>query len=156
MVIRPYRESDRGWVKEVISAEFGGPLQARRGELIDVLALPGLVAEQDGQPVGILTYRREEGACELAFIAALERHRGIGSALLDALRREVADCERIWLVTTNDNLDAVRFYQRRGWEWIAFHRDAITEGRRLKPELPQIGDNGIEIRHELEFEAPRT
>ena len=89
---------------------------------------------------------------------SLREREGVGTALLRAVQEEAtpAGCRRAWLVTTNDNLDAVRFYQRRGWEWIAFHRDAITEGRRLKPELPQIGDNGIEIRHELEFEAPRT
>ena len=153
MVIRPYRESDRGWAKEVISAEFGGPLQARRGELIDVLALPGLVAGQDGQPVGILTYRREKGACELAFIAALERHRGIGSALLDALRREVADCERIWLVTTNDNLEALRFYQRRGFVLSALRAGAVDDSRRrLKPQISSVGEFGIPIRDELELE----
>jgi hypothetical protein len=77
VAIRPYRESDRPWAESLLD-EFGGPLQARRGELIDVLALPGFTAERDGRPVGLLTYGRANGECELAFIAALERH-GIGS-----------------------------------------------------------------------------
>jgi hypothetical protein len=42
-------------------------LQARSGELIDVLALPGFTAERDGRPIGLLTYRRANGGCELAF-----------------------------------------------------------------------------------------
>ena len=98
MAIRPYGESDRPWAESLLD-EFGGPLQARHGELIDVLALPGFTAERDGQPVGLLTYRRANGECELAFIAALERQQGIGSALLEALRQEVGHDERIWLVT---------------------------------------------------------
>ena len=87
--------------------QFGGALQARRGELIDVLALPGFVAERDGRPVGVVTYRRESNECELAFIAALERHQGVGTALLETLLEAVAECEPIWLVTTNDNLEAL-------------------------------------------------
>ena len=135
--------------------QFGGPVQARRGELIDVLALPGLVAERNGRPVGLLTYRREDGACELAFLAALERQGGIGSALLDALRREVADCERIWLVTTNDNLEALRFYQRRGFVLSALRAGAVDDSRRrLKPQIAPTGEFGIPIRDELELELP--
>jgi hypothetical protein len=61
---------------------FGGALQVRRGERLDVLALPGFVAEGDGGPAGIATYRLENGDCELAFIAAFERREGIGTALL--------------------------------------------------------------------------
>src|SRR5207244_5276779 len=91
VAIRTYQESDRPWAESLLD-EFGGPLQARRGELIDVLELPGFTAEREGRPVGLVTYRRENGECELAFIAVLERRHGIGSALLDALRQEVGDC----------------------------------------------------------------
>src|SRR2546427_8105447 len=103
MTVRPYREADRAWAERIAGEKFGGALQARRGELVDVLALPGFVAEEDGRPLGLLTYRRENGDCELAFLIALERHRGIGTGLVEALRREAADCGRIWVVTTNDN-----------------------------------------------------
>ena len=128
-------------------------LQARRGELIDVLALPGFVAERDTRPVGLLTYRREAGACELAFIAAMERHQGIGSALLDALRRVVADWERIWVVTTNDNLEAIRFYQRRGLRPL---RSSYRSRRRhigalFSPRISAVGNFGIPVRDEIEL-----
>lgn len=133
--------------------EFGGPLQARRGELIDVLALPGFVAEQNGRPVGLLTYRRDEDECELAFIVSLEQHQGIGTALLDALRGEVADCARIWLVTTNDNLEALRFYQRRGFVLLVLRPGAVDDSRRrLKPQMSAVGNFGIPLRDELELE----
>jgi ribosomal protein S18 acetylase RimI-like enzyme len=153
VTIRPYRESDRSWAVQLMNDEFGGPLHARRGELIDVLAFPGFFFEQDGRPVGLLTYRRENGDCELVFIGAVERHRGIGTALVDALREEVADCDRIWLVTTNDNLEALRFYQRRGFALAALRVGAVDEARRsVKPQLPRVGEFGIPMRDELELE----
>jgi ribosomal protein S18 acetylase RimI-like enzyme len=154
VVIRPYTDSDRGWAESFLNAEFGGPYQCRRGELIDVLALPGFVAQRNTRPVGLLTYRREAGACELAFIAAVERHQGIGSALLDAMRGEVADCERIWVVTTNDNLEALRFYQRRGFVVSALRAGAVDDARRtLKSTISRAGQWGIPIRDEIELEA---
>lgn len=153
MSIRPFRADDRGWAETFLDGAFGGALQARRGELIDVLALPGFVAENDGQPLGIATYRREGPQCELAFIAAFEQRAGIGSALLEALLAAVADCERIWVVTTNDNLDALRFYQRRGFTLAALRPGAVDHARRvLKPSIGAVGEYGIPLRDELELE----
>jgi ribosomal protein S18 acetylase RimI-like enzyme len=153
MLIREYRESDRFWAEPFMRDEFGGPLQARRGELIDVLALPGLVAERDGVPLGLVTYRLENDECELAFIASLERHAGVGTALLDAVVEAVAGCERIWLVTTNDNLEALRFYQRRGFVLSALRVGAVDEAReQLKPQISTVGEFGIRLRDELELE----
>lgn len=154
VAIRPYGESDRSWAESLLE-DFGGAFQARRGELIDVLALPGFTAERDGRPIGLLTYRRANGECELAFMAALERHNGIGSALLDALRHEVGDNQRIWVVTTNDNLEALRFYQRRGFRLSALRAGAVDESRRrLKPQIAAVGELGIPIRDEIELELP--
>src|SRR5205085_10091523 len=86
MRVRPYVEADEPWAEAVLDGEFGGRLQARRGEIHDALALPGFVAEVDGRPVGLLTYRREGAECELAVLVATERHRGAGTAPVEALR----------------------------------------------------------------------
>jgi len=151
--IRRYVESDRAWAEAYMEEAFGGALQARRGELLDVLALPGFVAEKDGRPAGIVTYRCEESDCELAFIAAFERHQGIGTALLEALVAAVAGCDRVWVVTTNDNLEALRFYQRRGFRLVALRPGAVDEARRdLKPRIGEVGELGIPLRDELELE----
>ena len=152
-MIRAYGSADRSWAEAHLDEEFGGALQARRGELIDVLALPGFVTEGDGRPLGILTYRRDGDECELAFIATFDRHKGIGTALLGALLEAVADCERIWVVTTNDNLEALRFYQRRGFRLAALRPGAVDEARqRLKPHIGAVGELGIPLRDELELE----
>ena len=154
MKVRPLVEGDLVWAETFLDVELGGRRQARRGELVDVLALPGFVAESQGRPAGLLTYRRDDdGSVELAAIAVADQHRGIGTALVDALRREVAGCERIWLVTTNDNLVALRFYQRRGFRLSALRPGAIDDARRtLKPEIGELGEFGIPLSDELELE----
>jgi ribosomal protein S18 acetylase RimI-like enzyme len=154
VVIREYRpEDDRAWAGVWMDNHFGGALQARRGELHD--ELPGLVAERDARPVGILTYRIDGDECELAVLLALERGQGTGVALVDALVDAAAGCRRIWVVTTNDNVDALRFYQRRGFRLAALRPGAVDEARRtLKPQIGATGEHGIPIRDELELELP--
>jgi hypothetical protein len=71
-------------------------------------------------------------------------------AVCDAARK--ACCNRLWLITTNDNVDALRFYQRFGFSLVALHRDAVRESRRLKPSIPETGKDGIPIRDEIELE----
>lgn len=74
-------------------------------------------------------------------------------ALLEALQSRVADCDRIWLVTTNDNLDALRFYQRRGFSLCALRPGAVDDARHtLKPSISRTGAYGIPLRDELELE----
>jgi ribosomal protein S18 acetylase RimI-like enzyme len=154
VTVRPLGPADLVRTEAFLDTHFGGRLHARRGELVDVLAGPGFVAESGGEPVGLLTYRREDGrSVELVAIVAAEEHRGIGTALVEALRREVAGCERVWLVTTNDNLEALRFYQRRGFRLSALRPGAVDEARRrLKPAIPEVGAFGIPLRDELELE----
>lgn len=56
------------------------------------------------------------------------------------------------MITTNDNINAIRFYQKRGFDMAGFFRNALDVSRRLKPEIPLIGENSIPLRHEIEFE----
>lgn len=124
-----------------------------RGRLIEpISACPGFVAEVDGRPGGLALFVEREDGLEVVALLA-ERGAGVGGALLAEVEHEAARRgTRVWLITTNDNTRALRFYQRRGWELLAFRRDAVTEARRLKPEIPETGDDGIPIRHELELE----
>jgi ribosomal protein S18 acetylase RimI-like enzyme len=116
--VRPLQPvpSDRAWAAGVLRASWGGTEILSRGRSHDAATLPGLVAELDGDPVGLATYAIEEGQCELVTLDSLAPRRGVGGALLDGvvLAAREAGCARVWLVTTNDNLAALRFYQRRG------------------------------------------
>jgi ribosomal protein S18 acetylase RimI-like enzyme len=114
------------------------------------------VAVDGEQIVGLATFRCEDGECELVTLDALRRRQGIGSALLAGVRAEAVrrGCRRLWLITTNDNLNAIRFYQRRGMRLVAVHRGAVDEARRIKPSIPLLGEHGTPIHDELEFELP--
>src|SRR6266511_6214732 len=142
ITVRPFEEGDQRWADTVTSAHQGSSLSARLGELIDPLELPGLVAERDGQRLGLLTY--VEGA-------------GAGTALLTAaaaLARRLG-CRRLYLVTTNDNLHALGFYRRRGLRLRAVHVGAVDRDRVLKPEIAAVNpDNRIPLHDLLELELP--
>ena len=130
-----------------------------RGRLFDVLDHEGFVAELDGEWLGYATFYVAGYELEVTVLESTSTGRGIGSALLAACVAAALErgLGRVCLVTTNDNIDALRFYQRRGWVLAAFRRDAVTEARRtLKPEIPQTGNDDIPIRDELEVQLPRA
>jgi GNAT superfamily N-acetyltransferase len=156
VTVRTLTPSDRGWLATAVRATWGSIRVVSRGRLTEnVTRLPGFIAEApSGHPIGFALLRFDDDDAEVVVLQSLDRGRGAGTALLEAARAgaEDAGCRRVWLVTTNDNLHALRFYQRRGWDWIAMHRDAVVESRRLKPEISLLGAHEIPIRHELEFE----
>ncbi len=55
------------------------------------------------------------------------------------------------MVTTNDNLRALGLYQRRGFRLAALRCGAVDQGRRLKPEISEVGEGGIPLHDELEL-----
>jgi ribosomal protein S18 acetylase RimI-like enzyme len=157
LVLRPTRAGDRGWIADAIRSEWGSLRVVSRGRMTeDASALAGLVAERGERAVGYAMLRLDGDAGEVVVLHSLEPRSGVGRALLDGARAEAgrAGCSRLWLITTNDNVEAIAFYQRCGWDWVEFHRDALTASRRLKPEIPEVGAHGIPLRHELVFEAP--
>ena len=130
---------------------------ARLAELVDARRHPALVAEEDGRLVGVLTYIIDGDRCEILTLHAAEKQRGIGRALMQKVQRiaGAAGCRVLWVVTTNDNLDAIRFYQRRMFRLAELHAGAVDESRRtLKPEIPVKGEFGIFIHDELVLEKP--
>jgi ribosomal protein S18 acetylase RimI-like enzyme len=148
-LIRSFDESDLAWAEELIGAHFGGRLQARLGSLVDALACPGLVAEHDGERVGIVTFDVDDGDVEIVYLEVTTPRANVGTALLDAVQ-ERTGARRLWLVTTNDNLDALRFYQRRGFRISEIRIGAVEAARRsLKPSIPETGRHGIPIRDEI-------
>jgi ribosomal protein S18 acetylase RimI-like enzyme len=158
-VIRPLGDGDVDWADAFLDRTLGGRMQARRGELIDALGEAGLVAELDGRSVGLAAWRLEGGGrrAEVTVLAVERdaRRRGIRRALLDAAVEALrtSGVEYAWLVTTNDNLAALRLYQRFGWRLATLRPGAVDEARRtLKPSIPAIGVDGIPIHDELELE----
>jgi 2-oxo-4-hydroxy-4-carboxy--5-ureidoimidazoline (OHCU) decarboxylase/GNAT superfamily N-acetyltransferase len=165
VMVRPMTPEDAGWADRLLSGYQGTRATARLGELLDPLEGPGLVAEVGGSPVGLLTYRLDGDQMEALTVHAQASGHGAGSALLAAAVEEArrAGARRLWLVTTNDNLHAIRFYLRRGMHVARVHEGAVDRDRELKPEMARVnGENGIPMRDLVEFEldpanwAPRT
>lgn len=152
--ILPLAEEHRAWANNLIADHWGSTEIVTRGKIHDTSTLPGFVAVRLGKPVGLATYSIGDDGCEVVSLDSLVESLGIGSALIEAVRQEAvsAGCGRLWLITTNDNLRAIGFYQKRGFRLVAVHRNALEETRRLKPGLPRLGIDGIELRDEVELE----
>jgi GNAT superfamily N-acetyltransferase len=96
---------------------------------------------------------REPPVAELVAINAFLRRYGIGTALIDTLRQMLKDdFAVIRATTTNDNIDALRFYQRRGFRITGLRAGAVDEARILKPAIPLEGAYGIPIHDEIDLE----
>ena len=152
--IREATGADHDRVVRLLRDSWGSALVVSRGRVHDAAELPALLALADGGLAGVATLRTDGPDCELVTLDALIRHAGVGSALLDAAADWARDrgCRRLWLITSNDNLDAIRFYQRRGFRLVAVHRGAVDHARELKPSIPQVGLYGIPLHDELELE----
>lgn len=155
ITIRPLRDDEREDLARVVQESWGSSLIVSRGTVHDVRDLPCLVVTNGSRWPGLAAYRIAGGECEIVLIEAFERGHGTGTALLDGVieAARAAAARRLWLVTTNDNLDALRFYQRRGMRLVRLWPGAVTRARQLlKPEIPATGDHGIPICDELELE----
>ena len=152
--IRPLSKDDRDWVAGFLEEQWGSTEMVTRGRIHSVDTLPGFVAVEDDRPVGLVTYRIDGDECEIVSLNSLVEGAGVGSALLDAVKTLAVyvPCNRLWLITTNDNVWALRFFQKRGFRLVAVHRDALEESRKLKPEIPLTGIDGIPLRDEIELE----
>jgi GNAT superfamily N-acetyltransferase len=104
--------------------------------------------------VGLITYRFGADDCEIVTFNSLIEGQGIGTALIDAVKAVAVEenCTRMWLITTNDNMQALRYYQKRGFRLVAVYPSALDESRKIKPEIPLFGKDGIPLRDEIELE----
>ncbi len=116
--------------------------------------LEGFIALGGSEWVGLVTYKFLGDECEIVSLDSLREGQGIGTRLIENVAKEArqANCRRLFLITTNDNLEALGFYQKRGFELVAIHRAAIDESRKIKPVIPLIGLHGIPLRDEIELE----
>ncbi len=154
MVVRALAADDREWVAATMTEQWGSTQVARLGELVDTADLPGWVAEQDGRRVGLALTAHRGDEYELVSISVTTPRQGVGRRLVERCLEEASAsaCRRVWLVTTNDNVGALAFYQRVGLDLARLHRDAVAVARALKPSIPERDSSGVRIDHELELE----
>lgn len=154
MKTRTIAESDREWVTTVVAQHFGTSEIISRGVRHDTRSLPGSVFERDGEKLGLLCYNVLGARCEVVVLIALRQRQGIGRQLLSEMASvaRARGCTCLWLVTTNNNRLAQRFFEALGWNRVAVHRGAVAAARRLKPEIPMHDGDGTPIEDEIEYE----
>lgn len=151
--IQPLTPTDNERVAQWTTARWGAEIVVAHGQVYTPSRLPGFAALQANEWVGLVTYNIAGQACEIVTLDSLRPNTGIGSALIEAVSRAALqnNCRRLWLITTNDNLNALRFYQKRGFSLVKIHRGAVDQARQVKP-IPLLGEDGIPIHDEIELE----
>lgn len=154
-MIIPINSEFRPKVNQHIADEWGGPIIITQGILHDTSESDGFISVIDGELTGYVLYRVHDCQCEILVLQSISENHGIGSALIRSVINAAKDknCTRVWLITTNDNIHAIRYYQKFGFELKTVHINALDESRKQKPSIPLLGNEGIPLKHELEFEV---
>lgn len=154
MIVRKIINKDKSWLKNQIIKEWGSTRIVTRGKIYEIENLQGIIAEESGNKKGVITYHVKNNECEIITLNTIQQNKGIGTTLLQELIKKAREYNwnRIWCITTNDNTNALRFYQKKGFILKAIYPNTIRESRKLKPKIPLIGENGIPIRDEIEVE----
>lgn len=158
MAICKIEEGKRNEVVSLTRQNWGSDMIVSGGRIHKVGELPGFLYAENNIIKGMILYSICNGECEIVLLESFEENKGIGCALLaEAVEAAKAHgCSRVWLITTNDNTRAIRFYQKRNFDMKELHRNSIVKSRQLKPEIPLYGNDGIPILHEIEFELLLT
>ena len=139
-----------GWL---VAELWGSELVAVHGAVLRPAELPGFIAERSRRVIGLLTYQMLGDVLEVVTLNAIERRAGIGTRLIEAAAGAARRyrCREVRLTTTNDNVDALRFYQRRGFRLAELRPGAVDRSRQEKPQIPRVGDYGIPLHDEIDL-----
>ncbi len=153
-VIRHVTPDDGMWISKLMEERWGSEIIVVHHSVYTPAELPGFLAVQQNERIGLITYHIQGDECEIVTLDSLLPSIGIGTHLVDEVLKVARDsnCRRVWLITTNDNLLALRFYQRRGFRFVTVYRNAVDEARKIKPEIPILGEDGIPIHDEIKLE----
>ena len=135
LALRPLADDDRPWLWELLVKEWGLPVVTPVRVYDAPERLPGLVAERDGKPVGVVTWHDAGPDREVVTLNALRPREGVGRALLGEVRMQATEAgmDRVWLITTDDNPDGVAFYEAVGMARVQVLRNFHEVVARSKP-----------------------
>nr|WGE04372.1 GNAT family N-acetyltransferase [Bacillus subtilis] len=154
MMIIPNNEIAKQMLTDFFAKHWGTPEMAISSGIFRCDELDGFAAvNESGEIIGCITYTIDGKDCEIISLDSMIENKGIGTALLQQVEETAkhAHCQRIKLITTNDNVHAMAFYQKRGYQFAEVFPNAVEKARRLKSEIPEVAENGILIRDEILF-----
>lgn len=144
-------DADREEVRGFTERHWHAPFVMSSGRKFYPHQERGFIERREGDIVGLLTYRIEGECMQLLTLNSLLEGQGIGSSLLlsaiEAARE--SSCREVKLITTNDALRAIGLYQRLGFRMVAVNVGVVDEARKIKPEIPTVGERGIPIHDEI-------
>jgi N-acetylglutamate synthase-like GNAT family acetyltransferase len=145
-------ENENNAVLEIIKG-WGSDIIVSRGKIYRAEDLDGVLVYENKEIIGLGLYYIKNNECEVVLLETFVQKKGIGSKIVEKIIEiaKVKNCKRIWVITTNNNINALEFYQKRGFYFSKIYINAMEESRKLKPEIPEEY-NGIKIRDEIEFE----
>jgi len=154
IIIRSTEENDRPWIREVIRKWWGSESVVVRKTKYEPAEMDGFIAFLNGEKVGLVILRYDEILCEIMSLTVSGTHPQIGTQLVSSAVEDAKkhNCERMIVVTTNDNTNALRFYQNSGFRLHELRVGIVKESRKIKPQIPLIGNYHIPIRDEIELE----
>lgn len=154
ITFRKILDNDKGWINEFIKSHWGSKQIVVYKKVYIPSELDGYIAIKKTEKIGLITYQIKNRNCEIVSLNSVIENKGIGTKLVKLVIKKAKKLEskKIWLITTNDNIKAIYFYQKLGFQLIKVHLNAVAESRKLKPQIPFKSETGVPIRDELEFE----
>jgi GNAT superfamily N-acetyltransferase len=152
VLVREATDADRAAARELFTRDFGRTKIVAFGEVMDIDSMPALVAAMYRDLSGALAYRLFGDALHIVALATdpMWQRSGVGGHLVaeaELLARRLK-LSRLLVSTTNDNLPALYFYQRRGYRVSAMIPDSVI--KHTKQEV--AGFAGIPVRDEIQLE----
>ena len=144
-------QNDNKAVAEIING-WGSDILVTRGNVYKANDLDGVLVYENNKIIGLGLYKIKND-CEIVLLETFVQNKGIGTRIIEEIKKiaKKKDCKKVWVITSNENINAIRFYQKRGFQLSNIYLNAMEEARKIKPEIPKFAD-GIEIRDEIEFE----
>ncbi|GAB0168136.1 GNAT family N-acetyltransferase [Lysinibacillus sp. CTST325] len=152
MTVIPIQQLQQNDVLQFFKEHWGSTEMVISSGIYDCSKLDGFAyVDEQNMLLGLVTYIIRDKECEIISLDSIVEGKGIGSLLVQAVEQHAFEqgCTMITLITTNDNLHALKFYQKRGYCLVAIIQNAVEHARAYKPEIPLIGNDGIPIRDEI-------
>lgn len=153
MIIKSIAMSNRESVVQFFKEHWGSAQMIISTGIYDCDQLDGFIYKVDNTILGLLTYVVHEDSIEVISLDSIKEGHGIGTKLMNEVElfAKQIGINKITLITTNDNLNALKFYQKRGYRIMKVIQDAVSKAREVKPSIPIVGNDGIPLHDELEL-----